>query len=318
MNLMASSEITRVGVVAHPRKPVRESVDVLVSFAERRGVGLVVRETDAAQVGAGVVVVSDAEFAAGVDVVVSLGGDGTMLGAMRLAVDRPVPVLGVNYGNVGFLVEIAPAELAGALERVHAGDFEVESHSCIALEEGDAAVVAFNDVVVGGAQPGATVEVDLLVDGAQFGYYRCDALILSTPTGSTAYNYAAGGPVISPAAEVLAVTPVASMSGVSRSIVLPARDVVTLRGAARSAPPMLRVDGNAWRSLDPATPLTATLRPDAAQVVRLDPGRHARRSRVKLSLLDLPLRPEQMAELLPTDMREDLARLRERRQLPEH
>ncbi|WP_410623392.1 NAD(+)/NADH kinase [Amycolatopsis sp. cmx-8-4] len=241
-----------------------------------------------------------------------------MLGAMRLAVERPVPVLGVNYGNVGFLVEIAPAELVGAIERVHAGDFEVEPHSCIALAEGDAAAVAFNDVVVGGAEPGATVEVDLLVDGAQFGYYRCDALILSTPTGSTAYNYAAGGPVISPAAEVLAVTPVASMSGVSRSIVLPARDVVTLRGTTRSAPPMLRVDGNAWRPLEPATPLTATLRPDAAQVVRLDPGRHARRSRVKLSLLDLPLRPEQMAELLPTDMREDLARLRERRQLPEH
>ncbi|MFJ9778855.1 NAD(+)/NADH kinase [Amycolatopsis sp. NPDC101161] len=313
---MPDSEITRVGVVAHPRKPVRDSVEVLVSHAARHGVELVARETDAAQVGAGVAVVSDAAFAAGVDAIVSLGGDGTMLGALRLAVDRPVPVLGVNYGNVGFLVEITPAELAGALDRLQAGDFEVEPHSCVALAAGDAAVVAFNDVVVGGAEPGATVEVDLLVDGTQFGYYRCDALILSTPTGSTAYNYAAGGPVISPAAEVLAVTPVASMSGVSRSIVLPARDVVTLRGVAGSAPPMLRVDGNAWRPLEPATPLTATLRPDAAQVVRLDPGRHAQRSRVKLSLLDLPLRPEQMAELLPAEVREDLARLRKRRQLP--
>jgi len=317
MDHMAGSEITRVGVVAHPRKPVHESVEVLVSYASRHGVELAVRKADAAQVGAGVPVVPDAEFAAGVDAVVSLGGDGTMLGAMRLAVERPGPVLGVNYGTVGFLVEIAPSELAGALERMHTGDFEIEPHSCITLAEGDAAAVAFNDVVVGGAEPGATVEVDLLVDGAQFGYYRCDALILSTPTGSTAYNYAAGGPVISPAAEVLAVTPVASMSGVSRSIVLHARDVVTLRCAARSAPPMLRVDGNAWRPLDPATPLTATLRPDAAQVVRLDPGRHAQRSRVKLSLLDLPLRPEQMAELLPVEMREDLARLRERRRLPE-
>lgn len=232
MDLMAGSEITRVGVVAHPRKPVHESVEVLVSYASRHGVELVARKADAAQVGAGVPVVPDAEFAAGVDAIVSLGGDGTMLGAMRLAVERPVPVLGVNYGNVGFLVEIAPAELAGALERMHSGDFEIEPHSCVALEEGEAVAVAFNDVVVGGAEPGATVEVDLLVDGAQFGYYRCDALILSTPTGSTAYNYAAGGPVISPAAEVLAVTPVASMSGVSRSIVLPARDVVAPRLAA--------------------------------------------------------------------------------------
>ncbi|WP_326837316.1 NAD(+)/NADH kinase [Amycolatopsis rhabdoformis] len=314
---MGASEVVRVGVVAHPRKAVGASVDELVSWAARRGVELVARRGDAAQVGAEVPVVSDADFAAGVDAIVSLGGDGTMLGAMRLAVQRPVPVLGVNYGNVGFLVEIMPSELAGALERLHSGDFEIEPHSCVALEEDGATVVAFNDVVVGGAEPGATVEVDLFVDSVRFGYYRCDALILSTPTGSTAYNYAAGGPVISPAAEVLAVTPVASMSGVSRAIVLPARDVVTLRSAARSAPPVLRVDGNAWRPLDPATPLTATLRPDAAQVVRLDPERHAQRSRVKLSLLDLPLRPEQMAELLPTEMREDLERLRERRHLPE-
>ncbi|WP_329048676.1 NAD(+)/NADH kinase [Amycolatopsis sp. NBC_01488] len=118
---MPDSEITRVGVVAHPRKPVRESVEVLVSHAARHGIELVVRETDAAQAGTGVAVVSDTAFAGGVDAIVSLGGDGTMLGALRLAVDRPVPVLGVNYGNVGFLVEIAPPELAGARESTRTG-----------------------------------------------------------------------------------------------------------------------------------------------------------------------------------------------------
>src|SRR4051812_50083321 len=123
MDHMAGSEITRVGVVAHPRKPVHESVEVLVSYASRHGVELVVRTADAAQVGVGVPVVPDAEFAAGVDAVVSLGGDGTMLGAMRLAVERPGPGPRGDYGTRGLPVEIAPAEPARAPGRGHARGF---------------------------------------------------------------------------------------------------------------------------------------------------------------------------------------------------
>jgi NAD+ kinase len=98
--------------------------------------------------------VPDAAFASRVDAIVSLGGDGTMLGAMRLAVSRPVPVLGVNYGNVGFLVEVSPADLAGALDRLADGQFEIESHSCVDLDNGHSQAVTFNDVVVGGAESG--------------------------------------------------------------------------------------------------------------------------------------------------------------------
>jgi NAD+ kinase len=305
--------IACVGVVAHPSKPVASSVTDVVSWAARTRVNVVVRAADAAQVGPSVSPVSDDEFTDQVDAIISLGGDGTMLGAMRLSVGRPVPVLGVNYGNVGFLVEIPPRGLPTALDRLAGGQFDIEPHSCVEVDDGHATAVAFNDVVVAGADAGIAVELDLTVEGVRFGYYRCDALILATPTGSTAYNYAAGGPVVSPGADVLALTPVAPMTGVSRSIVLPAHDTVTIHNAPDSSGATVRIDGIPWSTLASDTAVTARLRPEAAHVVRLDPRRHAQRSRVKLSLLDLPLRPEQMRDLLPTDMREEMTRLRERR-----
>ncbi len=149
----------------------------------------------------------DGEFAASVDAVVSLGGDGTMLGALRLLADRPVPVLGVNHGHLGFLVDIRPAELGTALDRIAAGEYGVELRHALRVRVGrDGADehVAFNDVVVGRAPGSSAVAVDLSVATARYGYYRADAVIVATATGSTAYSYAAGGPVISPSAPVVA------------------------------------------------------------------------------------------------------------------
>jgi NAD+ kinase len=310
---VTAPRLATVGVAVHPTKDVTGSLATLRDWADRHAVEVVARRADAARVPAGVTVLAEADFLARVDAVVSLGGDGTMLGAMRLLIGRPVPVLGVNHGNVGFLVEVSPAELGPALDRLAEHRFVVEPHSCVEFEQDGATVMAFNDVVVGADVPGGSVELDLEVEGTQFGYYRCDALVLATPTGSTAYNYAAGGPVISPAADVLALTPVAPMSGVSHSIVLPAGDTVRLRQARADDEALVRVDGVSTIPFPPGTLATARLRPEAARVVRIDPDRHAQRSRIKLSLLDLPLRREQLAELLPPDVREDLQHLRGRK-----
>ena len=115
-----------IGLVVHPSNPVGESIRVLTEFAGRQQRTLIARESDAERVGPGVELVPEDTFADRVDALVALGGDGTMLGAMRLVVGRPVPVLGVNHGNVGFLVEVTPDELPDALDRlvgrpVHAG-----------------------------------------------------------------------------------------------------------------------------------------------------------------------------------------------------
>lgn len=300
-----------LGLVLHPTRDVGASIRTVLAWADRHRAEVVVRPQDAARAGDDVTVLDEPAFAARVDALVSLGGDGTMLGAMRLVASRPVPVLGVNHGTVGFLVEVEPHALSAALDRVEAGDFVIEPHSCIEVSDGSTTGLAFNDLVLTGPEVGAAVVADLEVEGSRYGYYRCDALVLTTPTGSTAYNYAAGGPVISPAAAVLAVTPVAPMNGVSRSIVLPAGDRVALHAAPGGRGAGLRLDGTPWSTLAPDATLTARLRADAAQVVRIDPNRHAQRSRIKLSLLDLPLRPEQLVELLPPELQADPARLRE-------
>lgn len=284
----------------------------ILDVAGRHGIGVVAPASHQSRV-PGAEPVADAELADHVDVVFSLGGDGTMLSAMRRLLSRPVPVLGVNHGNLGFLVEVKPARLAQVLERLLSGDYTIEPHSCLqvscsGLEPEPSA--GFNDVVlVREARTGA-LSVDLSVNDQRYGYYRCDALVISTPTGSTAYNYAAGGPVVSPSAEAVVVTPVAPMAGIARTVVWGPNDEVHLRIADDSEPATLVVDGMTAANLTRTTTLDVQMRTEAAQVVRFAPGAHHHRSRVKLSLLDLPLRPDQLVELVPEDVREHIEQQR--------
>ncbi|HVV08558.1 NAD(+)/NADH kinase [Amycolatopsis sp.] len=292
-----------LGLVVHPTKPVDSSVRKIAAYAGAHDVRIVVRAADAPRV-PGFDALPDAEFAGAVDWIISLGGDGTMLGALRLVMARPVPVLGVNHGNLGFLVEVFPAQLEEALEALVHNDFTIEPHSC--LVTGSPSVAGFNDLVLTRLGRGA-VSVDLTVNGLQYGYYKCDALVVATPTGSTAYNYAAGGPVVSPSAAAMVVTPVAPMAGVSRSVVFGPNDEVRLHVAGDSAAVGVEVDGVESETLAHDGVLTARLRQDAAKVVRLSAGKHASRSRVKLSLLDLPVRPDQLLELIPGHLRPRIA-----------
>lgn len=296
--------VAAIGLVLHPTKPVDRSIGVLARSADD-GVRLLARERDRGRVPDGVEILADDEFAGAVDGLVALGGDGTMLGAMRLVVDRPVPVLGVNHGNLGFLVEVTPDQLPAALERLAAGDLTIERHSCLEVTAEDVTVrYGFNDVVLARAsgRTGA-VSVDLSVNDLRYGYYRGDAVVVSTPTGSTAYNYAGGGPVLSPSSGAVVITPVAPMAGIGRSVVLGAGDRVTFTVADDSAPVAIDVDGIAAGELAHGGRVELTTRPEAGQVVRLAASDHADRSRVRLSLLDLPLRPDQLLDLVPPDLR---------------
>jgi NAD+ kinase len=145
------------------------------------------------------------------------------------------------------------------------------------------------------------VHAALSVAGHRSGRYRCDALIVATPVGSTAYSYAAGGPVVSPALDALVVTAVAPMSGISRPMVVSAQEPVTLTLLESGGRPALEVDGVVLRHTDPGEVFELRLEPDAGLVVRLDRVRHQRRNQVKLSLLDLPFLPEELRELAPPE-----------------
>ncbi|MEH1015186.1 NAD(+)/NADH kinase [Micromonospora sp. CPCC 206060] len=302
----------RLGLVLHPSREVAGVVGAIVDWAAGRDAGLYVRDTDRQRVPPTVTALPAAELPACCDAFVSIGGDGTMLGALRLTVDDPKPVLGVHLGRLGFLVEVEPPDLPAALDRLAARDVTLEPHSCLVLDVCGTESVAFNDVALA-RQPGTGfVSAILAIDGQRYGYYRCDALVVSTPTGSTAYSYAAGGPLVSPAAQAVVVTPSAPMAGISRTVVLSPDESIRLELRPGSAHVAVEVDGRVIRYLGADEAIGVRYRRDAGFVVRLDPRRHRERNQLKLSLLDLPLLPEQLRELLPEQLREQL----NRRELP--
>ena len=296
----------RIGLVLHPRRDPTEVAEKIGRWARSHGSELLVDAKDAARCPDGVRPVTEDELAQQADALVSLGGDGTMLGALRLAARRAVPVIGVNLGQLGFLVEVEPSEVDAALDRLESGDFTLEEHSAAAVRHGDEETLVFNDVVLASVPGEGQVHAGLAVTGRAGGRYRCDALIISTPLGSTAYSYAAGGPVVSPALEAIIVSPVAPISGIARPAVLSIAEPIRLMLLEDSGRPALQADGTVLGRMQPGEALEVHLRPRCGRVVRLDAERYARRSQVKLSLLDLPFLPDEMHDLV-TDA--DRARL---------
>ena len=297
--------VARIGLVLHPRRTPAAAVARIAAWTAAHGVQLVATAEDVARVDvAGVTAVPPDELARSCDGLIALAGDGTLLGAMRTVVERPVPVLGVNLGRLGFLAEVEGPELGGALEALAEGRLHIESRPCLVVRSGERDDVAFNDVVLARVPGAGMVEATLAVAGQPYGHYRCDALILASPMGSTAYSYAAGGPVVSPSVAGVLVAPSAPVSGIARSLVLGPAETLTLE--ITGGHPAVELDGVLSGELGPGAVLEVSLRPDAGRLVRIEGSRAAARSRVKLSLVDLPVLPHELVELLPDDVRRRL------------
>jgi NAD+ kinase len=281
----------------HPRRDPGDVLDAIGEWATSHGSRLLIRAEDAARWDGMTTIVSDAELAEEADAVVSLGGDGTMLGALRLVAHRPVPVLGVNLGNLGFLVEVQPAELPDALDRLERRDFTIEEHSGLWLGGDAEEAVAFNDLAFVRVPGEGLVEATLAVGGRRLGRYRCDGLVISTAIGSTAYAYSAGGPLVSPALDAVVIAALAPLAGISRPLVTSADEPIRLALQPGSGRPAIEVDGTVLRRTEPGEALDVRLKPGCGQVVRLDSDRYQRRNQVKLSLLDLPFLPDELREL---------------------
>jgi NAD+ kinase len=289
----------RLGLVLHPQSDPMPVAEKLTSWARSHGKEVIADERDAGRLPDDVELVTEGELANEADALISLGGDGTMLGALRLVADRPIPILGVNLGNLGFLVEIEPDELDAALDRLETGDFTIEEHSALVLKDAGEESIAFNDIALGSVPGDGAVHASLTVMGRASGRYRCDALVIATPIGSTAYSYAAGGPLVSAMLDAVIISPVAPISGISRPAVISAAEPVVLALVEGSGQPALQVDGTIVRRMEQGETLEVRLRPRAGLVVRVDPERYQRRSEVKLSLLDLPFLPQEMRDALP-------------------
>jgi NAD+ kinase len=191
---------------------------------------------------------------AAVDALLTLGGDGTLLRAARLVADRAVPILGVNLGRLGFLTCCPASQLEQALQRLASRDYVAEARMTL-----DARVAgakggeqerwrALNDVVLhkGGFARVVSVRVD--VDGETVGHFSADGVVLATPTGSTAYNLSAGGPVVYPTLESILLTPVSAHTLALRPLVLPASSIVTLHANDGPDELLVTVDGQVGRT----------------------------------------------------------------------
>jgi NAD+ kinase len=162
------------------------------------------------------------------DMVVAVGGDGTMLSAAAIAHGCDIPVLGFNMGTLGFLAAAEPRDLESVVERLLGGDFAIENRMTVAATVDGKTFHGVNDVVIEKVDSQRLVELEVVIAGVEFATYRADGLVVATPTGSTAYSFSAGGPLVSPAVEALVLTPVASHSLFSRSIVLPPSQQLTI------------------------------------------------------------------------------------------
>ena len=234
--------IARAALVTHGRpEQVGNGVERLVALARRVGVELIVTPEEAAR--------HDLPAhgdPAGAELVVVLGGDGTMLRALRMYLGTGVPVLGVNFGRVGFLSSMQPDELEAGLGRAFAGHLEtVELPTLdVRLAEEDEVHVAVNDVVVTSGELGRMVELEWAVGGEDLGRVPCDGLICSTPSGSTAYNLSNGGPVLMWGIDALATTFVAPHSLHARPLVVPRGKEVVIWNRTPDVPVVVLVDGH--------------------------------------------------------------------------
>jgi NAD+ kinase len=241
--------VRRVGIVAKPDAPrAPEVLTRLVDWLSARGLEVTLEKETAGIVPAvRVATASKPELPGMSDLLLVLGGDGTLLSMARAVGDLGVPILGVNLGGLGFLTATTLDEMLPALEALLAGRLAVEERMMLAarLVRGGQALsehIALNDVVITKSAMSRIIDLSVSVDGRHATGYRADGLIVSTPTGSTAYNLSVGGPILFPTLDAVVLTPIAPHTLSNRPIVLPGtqRIDVTLRGESEV---MLTMDG---------------------------------------------------------------------------
>jgi NAD+ kinase len=213
--------------------------------------------------------------------VVSLGGDGTFLRASRLARAAGCPVLGVNFGRLGYLLEVAPEEFDVVLDEALAGRALVEERLGLLVEAPGLSAFALNELALEKTVPGHMVRVATSVNGEHLLTYSADGVIVATPTGSTAYNLSAGGPVVSPGLDVLLLTPVAPHFTIDRSIVLGPSETIELT-VLPDRPAVLVADGSMLALLDPDSTVRVSRDPVPVRVVV--GSRHGVGGRLRASL----------------------------------
>jgi NAD+ kinase len=262
--LSSTSATAPVGVLVQSASECATQLLTIEAWAAEHGFEVVDLGTSAEPSGPG----QDCQL------VIALGGDGTILRALQLAMAHHAAVLGVNLGHVGFLADIHGDELGTALQRIAGGDAQVDERTALVAEiraEPPRRVIAFNDVVVA-RQPGfGTARLRVEAGGEALLVLQGDGVVIASPTGSTAYTVGAGGPAVAPSLDAIVITPLATQGSPLRSLVVDGSDTVRVETEPSSAPLSVEIDGR--ETLAMPTPAALEVRAAArkARLVRTRP-----------------------------------------------
>jgi NAD+ kinase len=252
----SASAVRKAAVITHGKpETIGPALEQLEKVARKAGVDLLLPGEEVEKHGVSRPE-SDLEAA---DIAVVLGGDGTMLRALQRFLGTDVPVIGVNYGRVGFLASIPEEDLEAGLARVFAGDYRVVQLSTLDVDAGASHGSAINDVVALSDTRGRMVELSWAIDGEDLGVQACDGMICSTPTGSTAYNLSNGGPVLVRGLDAMAVTFIAPHSLHARPMVVPRGLTLEIRNRTADVGVSVLVDGHGIADVDGGVPIRVRL-----------------------------------------------------------
>jgi NAD+ kinase len=270
---------------SHPTQTAH-ALETLVDAASTAGVTLHFEREETAKHGLAVRpgVVVDAPDDDAVDLCMVLGGDGTILRALRRYAGTEVPVFAVNFGDIGFLATIEPEELSGGVQRAFDGDFELLRLPAIVLDAATGVERAFNDVAIHRKVGERVAELAYVLDGEELGSVRCDGLVVATPAGSTGYNLANGGPVMAWGVEGFVVSFIAPHSLTARTLVAAPRDRLEIHNRSREALDV-SVDGRPIGEIAPGATIDARFVDDAGIIAQLPGSSFYRRLREKFGRL---------------------------------
>ncbi|MEJ6621425.1 MAG: NAD(+)/NADH kinase [Opitutae bacterium] len=266
--------LKKIALVINASKPGAEALALgLEQIAKENGVSTIVTSDFPCRPG----------FIEGTDACFVVGGDGTLLGMMNEAVQYNVPVAGIRHGKLGFLATFSPEEMDRILPVLFSGEYQVRQRSMIAYQEGGGeSKFALNDLVIKSGSKGRLARFSVHVENERVADYACDGIVFSTPTGSTAYNLAAGGPIAHPDAQVVLMTPISAHSLTSRSVVFPAGVTLKVLALDNVDEPFISADGQPAFSKIPDFPIQISLARETFPLLEVNDHSHFRVLRNKL------------------------------------
>lgn len=275
--------MTRVGVIGHEGyRRLKEVLDALKKMAPGLGMDLILEP------GLGTRKGSTLDAATEIDVLVTLGGDGTLLRGAKLLGGRDVPIIGVNLGRLGFLTSCSIEDMEVSLKRFAHGDYLSERRMTLsARTAGDgsdpaAEWIALNDLVLHKGGFARVVRLSISINGEPLGAYAADGIVIATPTGSTGYSLSAGGPIVVPTVESIVITPISAHTLAVRPLVVPPDAEITVRGEDSPTEFLLTVDGQGGTQLKRGQSVIVARGKSPVQLVRFAPDSFFGRMRLKL------------------------------------